>query len=115
MDPKRWAGAALVGIVLCVVINVAVRYQPYTFIRRDASFYATIAIGLVKDGSLDQRRIQPQSWYSGQHPGYANLDAYWSNVSVGRNGVWYPKHSFLVSIAAAPFYAAFGVDGLLLF
>jgi Dolichyl-phosphate-mannose-protein mannosyltransferase len=115
MDSKRWAGAALAGIVLCVVINVAVRYQPYTFIRRDASFYATIAIGLVKDGSLDQRRLQPQSWYSGQHPGYANLDAYWSNVSVGRNGVWYPKHSVLVSIAAAPFYAAFGVDGLLLF
>jgi hypothetical protein len=115
MDTKRQAAAALAGIVLCVSINIAARYQPYTFIRRDASFYATIAMGIVKDFSLDQRLRQPQSWYSGQHPGYANLDAYWSNISVGRKGVWYPKHSFLVSVAAAPFYAVFGVDGLLLF
>jgi hypothetical protein len=40
---------------------------------------------------------------------------YWSNISVGRNGTWYPKHSFLVSVAAAPFYALFGVPGFLVF
>jgi len=105
----------LAGIVLAVSLTVAVRYEPYTFIRRDASFYATIARGLVTHLSLDQRKVQPQSWYSGQHPGYANLDMYWSDVSVGRNGVWYPKHSFLVSVAAAPFYALFGVPGFLVF
>ena len=115
MDDKKQAAAVLAGIVLAVSLTIAVRYEPYTFIRRDASFYATIARGLVMHASLDQRKVQPQSWYSGQHPGYANLDMYWSDVSVGRNGTWYPKHSFLISAAAAPFYALFGVPGFLLF
>ena len=115
MDDKRQAAAVLAGIVLAVSVTIAVRYEPYTFIRRDASFYATIARGLVTHASLDQRKVQPQSWYSGQHPGYANLDMYWSDVSVGRNGTWYPKHSFLISAASAPFYALFGVPGFLLF
>jgi hypothetical protein len=115
MEPRRQAAAVLAGIVLAVSLTVAVRYEPYTFIRRDASFYATIARGLVTHFSLDQRKVQPQSWYSGEHPGYANLDMYWSDVSVGRNGTWYPKHSFLVSVAAAPFYALLGVPGFLVF
>ncbi len=115
MDSRRQAAAVLAGIVLALSLTVAVRYEPYTFIRRDASFYATIARGLVTNFSLDQRKVQPQSWYSGQHPGYANLDMYWSDVSVGRNGVWYPKHAFLVSVAAAPFYLLFGVPGFLIF
>ena len=114
-DDKKQAAVVLTGIVLAVSLTIALRYEPYTFIRRDASFYATIARGLVSHGSLDQRKVQPQSWYSGQHPGYANLDMYWSDVSVGRNGTWYPKHSFLISAASAPFYALFGVPGFLLF
>jgi hypothetical protein len=109
------SGAVLVGLLLFVLLQVVPRYEPYTFIRRDGSFYATITMGLVRGFSLDQRRFQPQSWYSGKHPGYADLDMYWSNVSVGRHGAWYPKHSFLVSIAAAPFYAVAGVPGLLIF
>ena len=115
MDPKRQTAAVLAGIVLAVSLTVAVRYEPYTFIRRDASFYATIARGLVTHLSLDQRKVQPQSWYSGQHPGYASLDMYWSDVSVGRSGAWYPKHPFLVSVAAAPFYLLFGMAGFLIF
>jgi hypothetical protein len=115
MHPRRQAAAVLAGIVLAVSLTIAVRYEPYTFIRRDASFYATIARGLVTHLSLDQRKVQPQSWYSGEHPGYPNLDMYWSDVSVGRNGTWYPKHSFLVSVAAAPFYALLGVPGFLVF
>jgi hypothetical protein len=115
MEPRRQALAVLAGIVLAVSLTVAVRYEPYTFIRRDASFYATIARGLVTHGSLDQRKVQPQSWYSGTHPGYPNLDMYWSDVSVGRGGTWYPKHSFLVSVAAAPFYVLLGVPGFLVF
>jgi hypothetical protein len=115
MRVDRQAAAVLAGLVLCVTLEVAVRYEPYTFIRRDASFYSTVSMGLVKTFSLDQRRLQPQSWYSGEHPGYADLDMYWSNISVGRGGAWYPKHSFLVSVAAAPFYVAFGVPGFLIF
>jgi hypothetical protein len=115
MQSKRQTAAVLSGVVLAVSLTVAVRYEPYTFIRRDASFYATIARGLVTNLSLDQRKVQPQSWYSGQHPGYANLDMYWSDVSVGRGGTWYPKHPFLVSVAAAPFYLLFGVPGFLIF
>ena len=112
---KSQAGIVLAAIILAVSLTIAVRYAPYTFIRRDGSFYATISMGLVKNFSLDQRRVQPRSWYSGEHPGYADLEMYWSNISVGRHGVWYPKHSFLISIAAAPFFAAFGVVGFLIF
>ena len=115
IDDRRQTAAVLAGIVLAVALTVAVRYEPYTFIRRDASFYATITRGLVTHASLDQRKVQPQSWYSGRYPGFENLDMYWSNVSVGRNGAWYPKHSFLISFAAAPFYALFGVPGFLVF
>ncbi len=115
LNSKRQAGAVLVGLFLAVFLQVWDRYEPNTFIRRDGSFYATISMGLVERFSLDQREIQPQSWYSGTHPGYANLDAFWSNVSLGQKGAWYPKHSFLISVAAAPFYASFGVFGFLLF
>jgi hypothetical protein len=113
--PKRRDAAVLALIVGVVLVNVALRYQPYTFIRRDGSFYATISMGLVKGFSLDQRLFQPRSWYSGDHPAYANLDAAWSDVSVGRHGVWYPKHSFLISVAAAPLFALCGVIGFLVF
>jgi hypothetical protein len=111
---KKWeAAAALAGITLCVVLTVAVRYEPYTFIRRDGSFYSTITRGLVAYHTLDQRKVQPVSWYSGDHPGYANLDMSWSNIAVGRNGTYYPKHSYLISFAAVPFYLVFGMPGFL--
>ena len=96
-------------------LGVWIQYEPYSFLRRDASVYATITRGLAERGSLRAESLQPTSWYRGDHPHYQELDASWSNVSVGVDGEWYPKHSFVMSAIAVPFYQLFGVDGLLLF
>jgi hypothetical protein len=105
----------LIGLLLSVGISVWFQYEPHSFLRRDASFYATITRGLSENGSLRAESLQPASWYSGEHPQYQELDASWSNVSVGVNGKWYPKHSFVMSAIALPFYEVFGVLGLLIF
>jgi len=103
------------GILLAVSLSVWLQYEPYSFLRRDASFYATITRGLSEDGSLRAESLQPSSWYTGNHPHYQELDASWSNVSIGTNGEWYPKHSFVMSAIAVPFYHVLGIPGLLIF
>lgn len=117
MTPPDRARDRLVLLILALVLGlyVGLRYEPNTFVIRDASFYSTIARGIATDFSLDQRRWQPESWYTGKHPRYRNMDMAWSNVSVGADGTWYPKHSYLMPAFAAPFYALFGTFGLLLF
>jgi len=104
------------ALAFILAAQLARRYEPYTFIRRDASFYATITRGLVQGGTLDQRPWQPTSWYTGHHPAYDSLDQAWSNVSVGADGeTLYPKHSYVMSALAVPFYAFWGPPGLLVF
>ena len=105
----------LLGIIITVVLGVWIQYEPYSFLRRDASFYATITRGLSENASLRAESLQPSSWYSGTHPAYEELDASWSNVALGVDGEWYPKHSFVMSAVAVPFYKLLGVNGLLLF
>lgn len=110
---ERWV---VLGGLLCVVcLSAWLRFEPHSYLRRDASFYATITRGLSEYGSLRAENVQPMSWYEGDHPGYRELDASWSNVSVGVNGEKYPKHSFVMSALAVPFYALLGTEGLLLF
>ena len=112
----RHTAAVFVALAVILTIQLAHRYEPYSFIRRDGSFYATITRGLVDGGTLDQRRWQPMSWYSGHHPAYPQLDQAWSNVSVGADGeTLYPKHSYVMSALAAPLYALVGPSGLLVF
>ena len=112
---SRYLSIVIPAIVLAVTLCIAVKYKPHSFLVRDASFYATTTRGLVTSFSLDQRRLQPESWYTGSHPGYKNLDLSWSNISVGIDGTLYPKHSIVMPLFAAPFYAAFGAAGLLVF
>ena len=105
-DHKRQAAAVLAGIVLAVSLTIAIRYEPYTFIRRDGFVLRDgVLMGLLPNACrwTSARRSRSPGTRSSD-PGYPNLDMYWSNISVGRGGAWYPKHSFLVSVAAAPFY-----------
>ena len=105
----------LVGLGVLIAVHCVRSYEPYTFIFRDGSFYAQTNRSIAKAFTLRQEEFQPKSWYDGSLPWYRNLDAAWSNVSVGANGEWYPKHSYLMPVFSTPFFVLFGQLGLLLF
>lgn len=90
-------------------------YAPYSFIFRDGSFYAQINRSIADSLTLRQETVQPGSWYDGSLPWYREMSDGWSNISVGGDGEWYPKHSYLMPIFSTPFYVLFGPYGLLLF
>ena len=110
-DHKKQTAAVLAGIVLAVSLTVA------SATSRTRSSVATLPstrrspAGSSRTPRSISARCSRSPGIPATHPGYANLDMYWSDISVGRNGTWYPKHSFLISAAAAPFYALFGVPG----
>lgn len=116
-SPRAPRGVYIAALVLALLVGFSVisRYSPYTFLKRDASFYATTTRGLANDLSLDQRRWQPASWYDGRNPEYQEMDMAWSNVAIGSDGTWYPKHSYVMPFFAMPFYRVFGSVGLLVF
>ena len=100
---SRYLAIVIPAVVLAVTLCVVGKYKPHSFIVRDASFYATTTRGLVTTFSLDQRKLQPESWYTGSHPSYKNLDLAWSNISVGIDGTWYPKHSIVMPLGSSAF------------
>jgi hypothetical protein len=103
-----------VGLTLCEVIP---QYQRWphrgehpgrldddSFLIGDGGYYRAIVVSLLHDHDLDVRNdIEAQGYpISG-------------NVSLGRNGQWYPKHSIFMPLVALPFYAVGGDIGLLAF
>ena len=90
-------------------------HQPYTFLHGDGAFYANTNRSLWNDFSLDQGSYHPRSWLEDDLSWNKNLDQGWSNVSLGRDGRWLPKHSIVLPMFATPFYALFGLNGLLVF
>jgi hypothetical protein len=104
-----------VGLLVLICLHCARSYEPYTFIFRDGSFYAQTNRSIARAFTLRQENFQPKSWYDGSLPWYRDLDAGWSNVAVGANGEWYPKHSYLMPVFSTPFYVVFAQFGLLLF
>lgn len=112
---RRVDAFVLVAIVVVIAAHCYVKYEPYTFIFRDGSFYSQTNRSIAEGFTLRQEEVQPQSWYDGSLPWYRNVDKAWSNVSVGANGELYPKHSYLMSVASTPFYLLLGLPGLLVF
>ncbi|MBP7125437.1 hypothetical protein KBD49_03615 [Myxococcota bacterium] len=113
--PGRTSLLAGIAIALYLALLVGPRLDPWTFLFRDGSFYAQTARALEQEGTLRQETVQPRSWYDGSLPWYRNVDDAWSNVSVGADGEWYPKHSYLAPLIALPFQWALGPWGLLVF
>lgn len=105
----------LAGLFLALFTQVAIKYNPNTFLFRDGSFYAQTNRAIVEGLTLRQEAFQPKSWYDGSLPWYQNVDDAWSNISVGKNGEWYPKHSWLMPVFSTPFYLVSGPLGLLFF
>jgi 4-amino-4-deoxy-L-arabinose transferase-like glycosyltransferase len=81
------------------------RWQDHpTFLVGDCIFYRATLISLLEDGDLDLRNnVAPKQ--------YAPA----ANVSLGKNGEWYPKHPVLMPVVAAPFYWLAGDAGLIAF
>jgi len=103
------------GLALYIGAVCYKAYTPHTFIFRDGSFYAQVNRSIAEGFTLRQEAVQPSSWYDGSLPWYRNIDDAWSNVSVGVNGEWYPKHSYLMPVFSTPLFILFGPPGLLLF
>lgn len=81
--------------------------QPFTlpsYLPGDCPFYRATTVSLLEDRDLDLRNNV--DWQVVSPDG---------QVSIGRNGAWYPKHPVLLSLLALPAYALLGDPGLLAF
>src|SRR5262245_30527749 len=75
-----------------------------TFLIGDCAYYRATLVSLLEDHDLDvQNNLAAQRY------------ALASNVSLGRNGAFYPKHPILLAVVALPFYLVAGDGGLLAF
>jgi hypothetical protein len=75
-----------------------------TWLPGDCPFYRATALSLLREKDLDLR--DDMAW---------NVVRPQGQVSLGARGEWYPKHPLLLPVAALPFYAAGGDEGLLAF
>ncbi len=109
----RWHLLILFGLAVMYGAVVISEYQPWNFLHGDGSFYAKTNRSLL-DGTLEQRDYQPASWYEKQLGWNHELDPGWSNIALGADGEFYPKHAIIMPLVTTPLYALFGWDGLLL-
>jgi hypothetical protein len=105
----------LLVAVLLLAVALYGKYRPFTWLDGDGRFYLNITKGLVGKGSLDQRGLHPTSWYEKSLGWNRNITIAWSNISLGRNGTYYPKHSYVMPAIMAPLVVAFGEPGTLVY
>lgn len=115
MDSQKTHITVFFFLLLFYTVTSLFQYVPYHFLRGDSSFYAQIDRSLVEHLTLRQEKVQPRSWYTRNMGWNYNYPDSWSDISLGSNGRWYPKHPFLMPLVAVPFFIAFGTLGLLLF
>lgn len=90
------------------------RLIPDKWLNQDGSFYYLTLRTLVDHGSFAQDATQPRSWYEQDLQWNRTLNADWSDVCVGREGHWYPKHSVLMPLFTVPLFYAFDAWGALI-
>ncbi len=110
----RWAILVAVAFLALHLPSLRERFEPNTWLARDGSFYFTTLLAVAEHGRFEQRALQPESWYTQKLGWNDRLPEDWSNVSLGRNGGWYPKHPILLPILAVPLYWMFGPIGSLI-
>ncbi len=107
---------AIVALALALGLTcIAHHWNPNKWLYGDGAFYMNVVRGLLENGSFRQEAMHPHSWYDLDLGWNRNVDAAWSNIALGRNGEWWPKHPILMPLAATPFIWAFGPLGSLLF
>lgn len=109
----RWVGVVVLAFALLHGPPLARRYQPNTWLFADGAFYFATVRSIAEHGRLEQRELHPQSWYAQDLGWNRSLTDDWSNVALGRDGGWYPKHPILLPSLAVPFYLLFGPPGTL--
>ena len=75
-----------------------------TYLPGDCPFYRATALSLLREKDLDLH--DDMAW---------NVVRPQGQVALGARGEWYPKHPILLPLAALPFYASLGDQGLLAF
>lgn len=109
----RWALLVAVGFAAFHGPSLARRYEPNSWLFADGAFYFTTLRALTEHGRLEQQALQPRSWYEQELGWNRRLGDDWSNVALGREGRWYPKHPVLLPIVAIPLYLLAGTPGTL--
>lgn len=106
-----WTIALVAAMAIFVVPHVVDRFTPNTWLVGDGGFYLNMQKTLTRHGTLNQESMHPHSWYEGDR----EVSDAFSNISLGKNGEWWPKHSYLMPVVALPFYWMFGPTGTLVF
>ncbi|MCA9605616.1 MAG: hypothetical protein KC619_08485, partial [Myxococcales bacterium] len=106
-------GLGLAAFVVAVA-SVAPQLVESTWIIRDCRFHTNVNQTIVESASLEQHAFA-SSWYDADLGWNRDLDPAWSNVALGRNGEYWPKHTWLLPVMSTPWYWAFGLLGTLLF
>lgn len=115
-EPSRlFATAILLVALITAILAIAARWEPNKWLHGDGAFYMNIARGLLENGSLRQESLHPHTWFEADLGWNRDVDAAFSNIALGRNGEWWPKHPILMPLCAAPFIWAFGPIGSLVF
>lgn len=109
---KRYGWLLALVFALSLIPQLTRSYVPNTWLGGDGGFYLNIQKSLTRYNSLNQGRLHPHSWYNQRAD---NVNDAFSNIALGSDGEWWPKHSYLMPIVALPFYWLFGVLGTLLF
>lgn len=103
-ERRRFVACVAVVVFLFGGAYAAARHEPLTFLIGDGPYYAATAVSILHDHDLDLRN---------QLRG--GLVVHGAQIALGPGGAWYPKHPILMPVAALPFLAAMGMDGLLVF
>lgn len=109
----RWVALVTIAFALVHGRHLAQRYEPNAWLFADGSFYFTTLRAITEHGRLEQKALQPTSWYERDLGWNRRLTDDWSNVALGREGRWYPKHPILVPVLSAPLYLLLGTPGTL--
>jgi hypothetical protein len=109
----RWVLLVVVGFAAFHGPSLARRYEPNSWLFADGAFYFTTLRALTEHGRLEQKDLQPASWYERDLGWNRRLGDDWSNVALGREGRWYPKHPILLPLLSVPLYALLGTPGTL--
>ena len=115
MHPRHAIRIVAFATLILFTFLVWRQYEPHTYLHGDGAFYANINKSIWNDGTIDQTNYHPHSWLEDDLGWNRDLDQGWSNVSLGRDGRWMPKHSYILPLFSTPFYALFGLTGLLFF
>lgn len=110
----RWAIIVSLAFGVLHAPVLMEKYEPNTWLERDGSFYFTTLRAIADHGRIEQRFLQPESWYTRDLGWNRELPEDWSNVALGSRGGWYPKHSILLPILTVPLYWLFGALGALI-